>query len=82
MQLNIVVDENGNVVGTFRSEIRSTDGATIRAGISPKPGHSIHQIEIDEKIMEKSAKEIHEEVQKIAVKQLGQEFHLKKTISN
>jgi hypothetical protein len=33
MQLNIVVDEKGDVVGTFRSEIRGTDGAVIRAGI-------------------------------------------------
>jgi hypothetical protein len=79
MQLNIVVDEKGDVVGTFRSEIRGTNGEIIRAGISPKPGHSVHQIDVDEKIMEKPATAIHEEVQKIAVKQLGQGFYLKKT---
>jgi hypothetical protein len=78
MQLNIVVNEKGDVVGTFRSEIRGPDGAIIRAGITPSLGHSIHQIEVDEKIMEKPATAVHEEVQKIAVKQLGQGFHLKK----
>ena len=79
MQLSIVVNKKGNVVGTFRPEIRGTDVVIIRAGISAKPGHSIHQIEVDEKIMEKPATEIHEEVQKIAVKQLGQGFNLKTT---
>jgi hypothetical protein len=71
MKINIVVDKKGTVVGILREEFEGKGGAKIQAGIVVKPGHAIHRIEVDDKIMREPPAKIHKAVQKIATKHLG-----------
>jgi hypothetical protein len=76
MKLNIVVDNTGTVVGTFR-QVQENRGVQIRAGVNPSFGHSIHQIDVDDSVLKQPGTRFHEEVQKLANTQLGKDFHLK-----
>jgi hypothetical protein len=76
MKLNIVVDKAGTVVGTFR-QVQESRGVQIRAGVNPRFGHSIHQIDVDDNLLKQPSTRIHEEAQKLANAQLGKDFYLK-----
>jgi len=64
MKLNVIVDEDGNVIGTSQAgSIKIDNGTEVKLGVIAGPGQTIYELEVDDSILKENAFEIHKKLQ-------------------
>ena len=63
MQLTVIVDDRGSIVGTAQAgKLRAQDGHEVEFGIVAGPGQSIHNVEVPDAVVRGSPAELHAHV--------------------
>jgi hypothetical protein len=63
VRLNVIVDREGNILGTAQVGIaRLEDGTELEIGMVPEPGQTIHEVDVPDELRELSPEEVHQRV--------------------
>jgi hypothetical protein len=76
MRLNVIVDREGNILGTAQVGIaRLEDGTELEIGIVPEPGQTIHVVDVSDDVRELSPEEVHQRVSQSLGPRLPGRYH-------
>lgn len=76
MRLHVVLDSEGNILGTAQVGIaRLEDGTQLEIGMVPEPGQTIHEVEVPDELRELSPIEVHQRVAENLGRRLPGRYH-------
>jgi hypothetical protein len=62
MKITVILQQDGNVVGTAR---HSDTAADVHTALRPRPGHTLHEIDVSDDYKSLTADELHERIRTI-----------------
>jgi hypothetical protein len=76
VRLNVIVDREGNILGTAQVGIaRLEDGRELEIGMVPGPGQTIHEVDVPDELRELSPEEVHQRVAESVGPRLPGRYH-------
>jgi hypothetical protein len=65
LKLHVAVGDGGKICGTIRVHGRDRDGHPMTFGLKPRPGQTVHAIDVDDDLMTHPVHVIHAKVAEI-----------------